>query len=61
VRSPDLGAVYDELVARKLGASGIVLFSYDSLTGPTPPAPDYLATVSKGAFAINAATLPAPK
>jgi uncharacterized lipoprotein YddW (UPF0748 family) len=50
-------------VARKLGASGIVLFSYDSLTGPKPPAPDYLATVSKGAFAINAATpqLPTPK
>jgi uncharacterized lipoprotein YddW (UPF0748 family) len=50
-------------VARKLGASGIVLFSYDSLTGPKPPAPDYLATVSKGAFSINSATpqLPTPK
>jgi uncharacterized lipoprotein YddW (UPF0748 family) len=49
--------------ARKLGASGIVLFSYDSLTGPKPPAPDYLATVSKGAFAVNATTpqLPTPK
>ena len=29
--------------ARKLGAAGFVLFSYDSLTGPKPPAPDYLA------------------
>ena len=50
-------------VARKLGASGIVLFSYDSLTGPKPPAPDYLATVSRGAFAVTSATpqLPAPK
>jgi len=50
-------------VARKLGASGIVLFSYDSLTGPKPPAPDYLATVSRGAFAANPATpqLPAAK
>jgi uncharacterized lipoprotein YddW (UPF0748 family) len=50
-------------VARKLGVSGIVLFSYDSLTGPKPPAPDYLATVSKGAFAVNSATpeRPAPK
>ena len=25
--------------ARKLGAAGFVLFSYDSLTGPKPPAP----------------------
>jgi uncharacterized lipoprotein YddW (UPF0748 family) len=46
----------DIQVARKLGASGIVLFSYDSLTGPKPPAPDYLATVSRAAFAINSAT-----
>lgn len=50
-------------VARKLGASGIVLFSYDSLTGPKPPAPDYLATVGRAAFAANAAPpqLPTPK
>ena len=40
----------DIQVARRLGASGIVLFSYDSLTGPKPPAADYLATVSRGAF-----------
>jgi uncharacterized lipoprotein YddW (UPF0748 family) len=37
--------------ARRLGTAGFVLFSYDSLTGPTPPAPDYLATVSRAAFA----------
>jgi uncharacterized lipoprotein YddW (UPF0748 family) len=37
--------------ARRLGAAGFVLFSYDSLTGPKPPAPDYLATVSRAAFA----------
>ena len=36
--------------ARRLGVAGFVLFSYDSLTGPKPPAPDYLATVSRGAF-----------
>jgi uncharacterized lipoprotein YddW (UPF0748 family) len=36
--------------ARKLGAAGFVLFSYDSLTGPKPPAPDYLGTVSRAAF-----------
>lgn len=37
--------------ARRLGAAGFVLFSYDSLTGPKPPAPDYLSTVSRAAFA----------
>lgn len=40
--------------ARKLGAAGFVLFSYDSLTGPRPPAPDYLGTVSRAAFAAKA-------
>jgi uncharacterized lipoprotein YddW (UPF0748 family) len=47
--------------ARRLGASGFVLFSYDSLSGPK--APDYLATVSRGAFAVNSTTpqLPTPK
>jgi uncharacterized lipoprotein YddW (UPF0748 family) len=42
--------------ARKLGAAGFVLFSYDSLTGPKPPAPDYLATVSRAAFSTSRAT-----
>jgi uncharacterized lipoprotein YddW (UPF0748 family) len=42
--------------ARKLGAAGFVLFSYDSLTGPRPPAPDYLATVSRGAFGTTRST-----
>jgi uncharacterized lipoprotein YddW (UPF0748 family) len=42
------------LAARKLGTAGFVLFSYDSLTGPKPPAPDYLATVSRAAFAPRA-------
>jgi hypothetical protein len=42
--------------ARKLGTAGFVLFSYDSLTGPKPPAPDYLATVSRAAFPQSATT-----
>ena len=42
--------------ARKLGAAGFVLFSYDSLTGPKPPAPDYLGAVSRAAFAASRAT-----
>jgi uncharacterized lipoprotein YddW (UPF0748 family) len=38
--------------ARRLGTSGFVLFSYDSLTNPRQaPSPDYLETVSRGAFA----------
>ena len=36
--------------ARKLGAAGIVLFSYDSMTDPRLSAPDYLAAVARGAF-----------
>jgi uncharacterized lipoprotein YddW (UPF0748 family) len=38
------------LTARRLGASGIVLFSYDSLVNPRQSAPDYLDSVSRGAF-----------
>ena len=36
--------------ARKLGASGIILFSYDSMTDPRQSAPDYLGIVSRAAF-----------
>jgi len=43
-------------VTRRLGTAGFVLFSYDSLIGPKPPAPDYLATVSRGAFSVNSTT-----
>jgi uncharacterized lipoprotein YddW (UPF0748 family) len=51
----------DIQAARRLGVSGIVLFSYDSLTGPKPPAPDYLATVGRAAFAVSAATPQIPE
>ena len=47
--------------ARKLGAAGFVLFSYDSLTGAKPPAPDYLETVRRGAFAAARSIDNAPK
>ena len=47
--------------ARKLGAAGFVLFSYDSLTGAKPPAPDYLETVRRGAFAAARPIDNAPK
>ena len=39
--------------ARRLGAAGIILFSYDSLTNPRQSAPDYLSLVNRGAFAIG--------
>ena len=39
--------------ARRLGAAGIVLFSYDSLTNPRSSAPDYLALVARGAFSAR--------
>ena len=38
------------LTARRLGADGIVLFSYDSLTNPRQTAPDYLPIVGRAAF-----------
>jgi uncharacterized lipoprotein YddW (UPF0748 family) len=46
--------------ARRLGADGFVLFSYDSLTAKTP---DYLSAVSRAALGVNATTpqLPIPK
>ena len=36
-------------IARRLGAAGIVLFSYDSLVSP-PNGPGYLSHVSRAAF-----------
>jgi uncharacterized lipoprotein YddW (UPF0748 family) len=36
--------------ARRLGAAGVVLFSYDSMTDPRQDTPDYLALVARGAF-----------
>ncbi|MCA1563250.1 MAG: family 10 glycosylhydrolase [Acidobacteria bacterium] len=37
--------------ARRLGAGGIILFSYDSMTDPRQSAADYLGLVSRAAFA----------
>jgi hypothetical protein len=38
--------------ARRLGAGGVILFSYDSLTGPTR-GPEYLAEVGRAAFSMQ--------
>jgi uncharacterized lipoprotein YddW (UPF0748 family) len=40
--------------ARRLGATGIVLFSYDSLVNPPQASPDYLSLVGRGAFGTPA-------
>jgi uncharacterized lipoprotein YddW (UPF0748 family) len=40
-------------VARKTGAAGFVLFSYDSLTGPAQARPDYLDQVARAAFQLT--------
>lgn len=42
--------------ARRLGADGIILFSYDSLINPRQTAPDYLPTVGRAAFADRRST-----
>lgn len=41
-------------LARKAGAAGFVLFSYDSITGPSQPRGDYLDEVSRAVFAAAA-------
>lgn len=43
-------------LARRAGAGGLVLFSYDSLTGPQQVRSDYLEEVARGAFAATAAS-----
>ncbi len=37
--------------ARRLGATGVILFSYDSLINPRQASPDYLSLVGRAAFA----------
>jgi uncharacterized lipoprotein YddW (UPF0748 family) len=37
--------------ARRLGATGVILFSYDSLIDPRQASPDYLSVVGRAAFA----------
>lgn len=41
--------------ARRLGAAGVILFSYDSMTNPRQSEPGYLAAVGRGAFDTRAA------
>lgn len=43
-------------IARRARAAGFVLFSYDGLTGPQQVRTDYLEEISRGAFAVGAAS-----
>jgi uncharacterized lipoprotein YddW (UPF0748 family) len=54
-RLTPLQTVANIQTARKLGAAGIVLFSYDSMTDPRTSVPDYLAIVARGAFGARIA------
>jgi uncharacterized lipoprotein YddW (UPF0748 family) len=43
-------------LARKAGAAGLVLFSYDGLTGPAQSRPDYLEEIARAAFGTTPAS-----
>jgi uncharacterized lipoprotein YddW (UPF0748 family) len=42
--------------ARRLGANGVILFSYDSLVNPRQTSPDYLSAVGRAAFSSSMPT-----
>ena len=54
-RLPPAQTIDNIQTARRLGAAGVVLFSYDSLVDPRQPAADYIAVVGRAAFAAPAA------
>lgn len=47
--------------ARRLGATGVILFSYDSLIDPRQAFPDYLSRVGRGAFTPAAVPVAGPR
>jgi uncharacterized lipoprotein YddW (UPF0748 family) len=55
-RLPAAQTIENIETARRLGAAGIVLFSYDSLIDPRQSSPDYIALVGRSAFARPAAS-----
>jgi uncharacterized lipoprotein YddW (UPF0748 family) len=54
-RLPAAQTIENIRTARRLGAAGVALFSYDSLVDPRQAAPDYIAVVGRTAFAAPAA------
>ena len=55
-RMPPAQTIAHIEAARRLGAAGVVLFSYDSLVDPQQSAPDYIAVVGRSAFATPPAS-----
>jgi uncharacterized lipoprotein YddW (UPF0748 family) len=55
-RLPPPQTIENIQTARRLGAAGVVLFSYDSLTDARQASPDYLAVVGRSAFATPGAS-----
>ena len=53
--SPPAQTIENIETARRLGAAGVVLFSYDSLIDPRQSSPDYIAVVGRSVFAKPAA------
>jgi uncharacterized lipoprotein YddW (UPF0748 family) len=54
-RLPPAQTIENIETARRLGTSGVVLFSYDSLIDPRQSSPDYIAVVGRSVFAKPAA------
>jgi uncharacterized lipoprotein YddW (UPF0748 family) len=54
-RLPPAQTIENIETARRLGAAGVILFSYDSLIDPQQPTPDYIAVVGRTVFAKPAA------
>jgi uncharacterized lipoprotein YddW (UPF0748 family) len=54
-RLPPAQTIENIETARRLGAAGVVLFSYDSLIDPRQSSPDYIAVVGRSVFAKPAA------
>jgi uncharacterized lipoprotein YddW (UPF0748 family) len=54
-RLPPAQTIENIETARRLGAAGVVLFSYDSLIDPRQASPDYIAVVGRSVFAKPAA------
>ena len=55
-RLPPAQTIANIETARRLGAAGVILFSYDSLVDPRQSTPDYIAVVGRSAFAAPAAS-----
>ncbi len=55
-RLPPAQTIENVETARRLGAAGVILFSYDSLIDPAQAAPDYIALVGRSVFATPSGT-----